>query len=39
MRVDIITIFPEVFKPYFEESIIRIAQKKGKLKFANRPIE
>ena len=32
MRVDIITIFPEVFKPYFEESIIRIAQKKGKLK-------
>lgn len=32
MLVDIITIFPEVFKPYFEKSILGIAQKKGKLK-------
>lgn len=32
MLVDIITIFPEVFKPYFEKSILKIAQKKGKLK-------
>jgi tRNA (guanine37-N1)-methyltransferase len=32
MLVDIITIFPEVFKPYFEESILKIAQKKRKLK-------
>ena len=32
MLVDIITIFPGVFKPYFEESILKIAQKKRKLK-------
>jgi len=28
MRFDIITIFPEVFKPYFDQSIIGRAQKK-----------
>jgi len=28
MRFDIITIFPEIFKPYFNESIIKRAQKK-----------
>lgn len=32
MLIDIITIFPEVFKPYFEKSILKIAQKKRKLK-------
>ena len=32
MLVDIITIFPDVFRPYFEESILGIAQEKGKLK-------
>lgn len=32
MLIDIITIFPQVCKPYFEESILRIAQEKGKLK-------
>lgn len=32
MLVDIITIFPDVFKPYFEKSILGIAQKKGKLR-------
>ncbi len=32
MRIDIITIFPEVFKPYFEASILKRAQAKGLLK-------
>lgn len=32
MLIDIITIFPEVFKPYIDASILGIAQKKGKLK-------
>lgn len=32
MLIDIITIFPEVFKPYFNQSILKIAQKKNKLK-------
>ena len=32
MLVDIVTIFPDVFRPYFEESILGIARKKGKLK-------
>ena len=32
MIIDIITIFPEVFKPYLNESILKIAQEKGKLK-------
>ncbi len=32
MLIDIITIFPEVFKPYLEESILGIAQEKGKVK-------
>jgi tRNA (guanine37-N1)-methyltransferase len=32
MRIDIISIFPNVFKPYFDESILKIAQKKNKLK-------
>src|SRR3989338_1696399 len=32
MLIDIITIFPEVFKPYINESILKIAQEKGKLK-------
>ncbi len=31
MLIDIITIFPEVFKPYINESILKIAQGKGKL--------
>lgn len=31
MRIDIITIFPEVFKPYVNESILKIAREKGKL--------
>lgn len=31
MLIDIITIFPHVCKPYFEESIVRIAQEKRKL--------
>ena len=31
MLIDIITIFPEVFKPYINESILKIAQEKGKL--------
>lgn len=32
MRIDIITIFPEVIRPYFEHSILKIAQRKKKLK-------
>ena len=32
MLIDIVTIFPEVFKPYFKESILGIAQEKGKVK-------
>jgi tRNA (guanine37-N1)-methyltransferase len=32
MLIDIITIFPDIFKPYFDESILKIAQKKKKLK-------
>lgn len=32
MRIDIISIFPEVFEPYFSRSIPGIARKKGKLK-------
>lgn len=32
MIIDIITIFPEVFQPYINESILKIAQEKGKLK-------
>lgn len=32
MLIDIITIFPDIFKPYFDESILKIAQKKNKLK-------
>ena len=32
MLIDIITIFPDVVKPYFGESMLKIAQKKGKLK-------
>ena len=31
MFIDIITIFPQVIKPYFGESILKIAQHKGKL--------
>ncbi|HAH20025.1 MAG: tRNA (guanosine(37)-N1)-methyltransferase TrmD [Omnitrophica WOR_2 bacterium GWF2_43_52] len=31
MLIDIITIFPEVFKPYIDASILGIAQKKEKL--------
>ncbi len=31
MTIDIITIFPEVFKPYISESILKIAREKGKL--------
>jgi len=33
MRIDIITIFPKMFGPVLDESIIRIAQAKGKVKF------
>ena len=29
MKFDIITIFPKIFKPYFLESLIGQAQKKG----------
>ncbi|MDP8213147.1 MAG: tRNA (guanosine(37)-N1)-methyltransferase TrmD [Candidatus Zapsychrus exili] len=32
MRIDIITIFPEMFKPILNESIMKIAQEKKKLK-------
>jgi tRNA (guanine37-N1)-methyltransferase len=32
MRVDIITIFPKMFEPVLNESIIKRAQKKGKVK-------
>ncbi len=32
MRIDIISIFPNVFTAYFGESILKIAQKKNKLK-------
>ena len=32
MRIDIITIFPKMFKPVLEESIIKRAQAKGKVK-------
>jgi len=32
MRVDIITIFPNMFEPILNESIIKRAQKKGKVK-------
>ena len=31
MLIDIITIFPEVFRPYLDSSILGIAQEKGKL--------
>ena len=31
MLIDIITIFPEVCKPYLDSSILGIAQEKGKL--------
>ncbi len=33
MRVDIITIFPKMFEPVLNESIMRRAQDKGKVKF------
>jgi tRNA (guanine37-N1)-methyltransferase len=33
MRVDIITIFPKIFEPVLNESIIKRAQAKGKVKF------
>ena len=32
MRIDIITIFPQMFEPVLNESIIKRAQKKGKVK-------
>lgn len=32
MKFDIITIFPEIFDSYFNESIIKRAQKKGLVK-------
>lgn len=32
MKFDIITIFPKIFESYFNESIIRRAQKSGKIK-------
>ena len=32
MQFDIITIFPEIFSSYFNESILKIAQKKKKVK-------
>ena len=34
MKVDIITIFPNIFKSYFNESIIKRAQKSGKIKIS-----
>lgn len=34
MKIDIVTIFPKVFKPILGESIIKRAQKKGLLKIA-----
>lgn len=33
MRIDIITIFPRMFEPVLNESIIKRAQNKGKVKF------
>ncbi len=33
MRIDIITIFPKMFEPVLNESIMRRAQAKGKVKF------
>ena len=33
MRIDIITIFPKMFEPVLNESILRRAQGKGKVKF------
>ena len=33
MRIDIVTIFPKMFSPVLDESILRIAQAKGKVKF------
>jgi len=33
MRIDIITIFPKMFSPVLDESIIKRAQKKGKVRF------
>ena len=32
MRIDIITIFPKMFEPVLNESIIKRAQDKGKVK-------
>jgi len=34
MRIDILTIFPKMFAPVVNESILKRAQKKGKLKIA-----
>lgn len=33
MRIDIITIFPKIFEPVLNESILKRAQAKGKVKF------
>jgi len=33
MRIDIITIFPKMFKPVLNESIVKRAQNKGKVEF------
>jgi len=33
MRVDVVTIFPKMFEPVLNESIMRRAQEKGKVKF------
>ncbi len=31
MRIDIVTIFPDMFRPVLDESMVRIAQEKGKV--------
>ena len=38
MLIDIITIFPDIFRPYFDESILKIAQNKNKLKIRLRDV-
>jgi tRNA (guanine37-N1)-methyltransferase len=38
MRIDIITIFPKMFEPVFNESIIKRAQAKGKVKICLRDL-
>jgi len=34
MRIDVLTIFPDILKPFFAESMLGLAQKKGAVQFA-----